>query len=340
MKKIIDYVTDGNKTDNGRLVSGINCQPYSMANEMDMTKRVFGKEKGRSYFHGIISFAPGENIGPELAHSMALKLIEKTDAFRDFEVGVATHVDKDHVHTHFVVNSVSFVDGKKIQFSKKQLSQLKQVNDDIVAANGLSRTVKGKKFDGGERRELTSYDNNAYKLLKKAESKDAPSYIRDITLEVLRAKKRATSRQELCDILAENNIHMDWRDNRKHVVFTDLTRQTEGQTKCKVRLETINKYYNLQLSKEKINDGFRNGKIIEERLSGEIDERQSRAEWEQRNERKRGGAQSSHAGGSSFERRLRVAERLVRAERQASEDFERELQRVREESTRAYSFTK
>jgi len=316
VKKIIDYITDGSKTENGRLVSGVNCQAYSMANEMTMTKQLFSKENGRSYFHGIISFAPSENVTPELAHHMALELIDNTEAFRGFEVGVSTHVDKAHIHSHFVVNSVSFIDGKKLQFSKKQLAQFKLTNDNIVAANGLSVTVKGKKFDGSDRRELTTYDNRAYKMLEKAQRKEAPSYIRDIALEVLRAKNTATSRQEMADILATHDIHMDWRDNRKHVVFTDLIRQAEGQNKHKVRLETINKYYGLGLSKEGIEDEWRLG-------NGRSSENEAR---EQKERQLSCGNEAGRQGNEQWGGRTDAERKVARAEQQRAIEFAIEVQ--------------
>ena len=118
IKHIINYVTKKEKTIGKKLCSAYNCNIDTAAKEMQITKELYNKTKGRTYKHFVQSFPPNEQITPEQAHELAKEFVEQTPLFSDFEVIYATHVDKDHIHTHFVVNSVSFVDGHKIQISK------------------------------------------------------------------------------------------------------------------------------------------------------------------------------------------------------------------------------
>ena len=95
-----------------RFVSGINCSPATARDEMLAVKKRFGKENGTVAYHGYQSFAPGEAT-PELAHEIGLALAKKLWGEK-YQVLVATHLDKaHHLHNHFVVNTVSFVDGIK-----------------------------------------------------------------------------------------------------------------------------------------------------------------------------------------------------------------------------------
>ena len=82
---------------------------------------------------------------------------------------IATHEDKEHIHTHFVVNSVSYVDGHKLQQSKAELQAMKDYSDQLCAKYGMHITEKGKTFDGQEREETAAFSKDTYQLLKKAE---------------------------------------------------------------------------------------------------------------------------------------------------------------------------
>lgn len=95
-----------------QFVSGVNCSPSTARDEMIAVKKRFGKEDGTVAYHGYQSFAPGEAT-PELAHEIGLALAKKLWGEK-YQVLVATHLDREnHLHNHFVVNTVSFVDGIK-----------------------------------------------------------------------------------------------------------------------------------------------------------------------------------------------------------------------------------
>ena len=116
-----------------RFVSGINCSPATARDEMLAVKKRFGKEDGTVAYHGYQSFAPGEAT-PELAHEIGVKLATRLWGDR-YQVIVATHLDKEnHLHNHFVVNTVSFADGIKYHRTKKGLSR---------DADGFRRALPG-----------------------------------------------------------------------------------------------------------------------------------------------------------------------------------------------------
>ncbi len=133
----LQYVTQDGKTDLGRLVSGINCTPDTAQEVMTATKQQFGKTVGTMAFHGYQSFAPGE-VTPEQAHNIGVQLANELWGDR-FQVLVATHLDKEsHIHNHFVINSVSFVDGKRFHSDAAFLHRMREVSDRLCLENGLS----------------------------------------------------------------------------------------------------------------------------------------------------------------------------------------------------------
>ena len=120
-----------------RFVSGINCSPATARDEMLAVKKRFGKEDGTVAYHGYQSFAPGEAT-PELAHEIGVKLATRLWGDR-YQVIVATHLDKEnHLHNHFVLNTVSFVDGIKYHRTKKDYHDMQTVSDELCREYGLS----------------------------------------------------------------------------------------------------------------------------------------------------------------------------------------------------------
>ena len=146
----IDYVTKEEKTEE-KLVSGLHCEAETAKEEMQATKELWEKTGGRTYKHFVQSYHKDEKITPEQAHRNALQLAENTPAWKGFEVLVATHKDKDHIHTHFIVNSVNFEDGHKLQWSSADLRELKERCNAQSQEQGLHVPEKGKTFEGAER---------------------------------------------------------------------------------------------------------------------------------------------------------------------------------------------
>ena len=144
---VIDYAEDGAKTHNKVYVSGINLSPDIARDQMVMTKLQFGKTDKILAYHGYQSFLPG-GVTPDMAHEIGIKLAERLWGNR-FQVLVTTHLDHEHIHNHFCLNSVSFVDGKKFRGGRKAYWIMRAESDKICAEYGLSvinNPGKGKNY--------------------------------------------------------------------------------------------------------------------------------------------------------------------------------------------------
>lgn len=255
IKTILNYVMKEEKTEQ-KLLSCLNCTPDMVQEQMEFTKRLWGKNGGRTYKHFVQSFAPEENIDPVQAHQIACQLAASRPEWQDFEVLIATHEDKKHIHTHFVVNSVSCVDGHKIQQSKAELQAMKDYSDQLCAKYGLHITEKGKTFDGQEREETAAFSKDTYQLLKKAEQGEVKSYVQDIALAILDCREQATSRTDFVQRMNERGYGVDWQDSHKYITFTDLKRQEQGEKQCKIRNNKLEKYYSMNFGKESLEHEF------------------------------------------------------------------------------------
>lgn len=252
----IDYVSKDEKTEN-KLLSGYNItSPDAAMDEMQVTKEVWGKTGGRTYKHFVQSFAPDENITPEQAHEIATQFAEQCPLFKGFEVLIATHKDREHIHTHFVVNSVNFEDGHKFQMKSTELQDMKDLSDKLCRERGLTITRKGKTFHGEDREETTAYSKETYRLLQKAAQGKTDSYVQNIALAVLECREQATSREDFKMLMSERGYSVKWEDSRKHITFTDTSRQEHGEKKHSVRNNKLEQYYHIDFSKEGLEREF------------------------------------------------------------------------------------
>lgn len=146
LSDVIDYAVNIEKTKKvddesseiySSFVSGVNCHPSTARDEMLAVKRRFGKEDGTVAYHGYQSFAPGEAT-PEMVHEIGIKLAEKLWG-KKYQVVVATHLDKEnHLHNHFIVNTVSFIDGIKYHRTEKDYYDMQTTSDALCREYGLS----------------------------------------------------------------------------------------------------------------------------------------------------------------------------------------------------------
>ncbi|HAT4166679.1 TPA: relaxase/mobilization nuclease domain-containing protein [Clostridium perfringens] len=133
-RKIVSYLTQEEKTEE-KLIGGKDCDPDNIVNDFNMTQELYGKTGGVKYHHIIQSFSPEDNITPEKAHEIGKELAESQ--FKGFEVFVVTHKDKDHIHNHLVVNSVSFENGLKYNASNKSLWDIKRESNRLCERENL-----------------------------------------------------------------------------------------------------------------------------------------------------------------------------------------------------------
>lgn len=136
LHNVIDYAKADYKTEKQYYVSALNCGVDTAFTEMIQTKNGFGKTNGILGYHGFQSFKEGE-VTPEIAHEIGVRLAEEMWGDR-FEVVISTHLNTNHIHNHFVVNSVSFKDGKKYYDKRETQAEIRHISDSLCAEYGLS----------------------------------------------------------------------------------------------------------------------------------------------------------------------------------------------------------
>ncbi len=139
---VIAYAASEDKTDRLFYTTGINCSVDCARDQFDTTKLRFGKTGGNVAYHAYQSFKEGE-VTPDEAHAIGVQLAKELWGDR-FQIVVATHLDRAHVHNHIVINSVSFVDGKKLHGCRENTTRLRDTSDRICKEHGLSVIGKPK----------------------------------------------------------------------------------------------------------------------------------------------------------------------------------------------------
>ena len=320
------YVTKDEKTEK-KLVSGLNCEPDTAKDEMQATKELWGKTEGRTYKHFVQSFAPEEKIEPEQAHCIACQMAAERPEWKGFEVLIATHQDKDHIHSHFIVNSVSFEDGHKLQQSRADLQNMKDMSDEICRQQGFHITEKGKTFSGEVREETVAWKKETYQLLKQAEQGKVKSYVQDIALAVLDCKETATSRETFIRLMNERGYGVDWQDSHKYITYTDLAREQAGEKACKIRDNKLEKYYNMDFGKESMEHEFeRNARTAEAEQSKRAASRVKPTEPD------RAGKQSAQRSVGDVERELRGIDEAVKSRTSKGRAEQAERRRAEQEA--------
>ncbi len=168
LHNVIEYAEADYKTEKQFYVSGLNCSPETALEEMIITKKQFNKTNGILGFHAFQSFKEGE-VTPEQAHAIGVKLAEEMWGDR-FEVVVSTHLNTNHYHNHFVINSVSFVDGKRYYDKRETYAELRRISDSICEEYGLSvlkeKACRNSKINYANYSKGTIERNNYYTIAK------------------------------------------------------------------------------------------------------------------------------------------------------------------------------
>lgn len=230
LKTIINYVTQEKKT-NANLITGKDCLAESSLEEMLYTKNLYHKNSGRQYIHIIQSFDPKDNLSAEQVHNAGIKL---ANTFNGFQVLVATHIDKNHLHNHLIVNSVSFENGYKIQMSKKELQDLKDYSDKLCLEIGASIIPK---------KENTQYiKRNEYRVAEQGKSWKF-KLINAIDLSLA----ESSNKEEFIKSMNKLGYQVNWTDTRKYITYT-----TPEGYKCR-----DNKLYEGKYTKGEMENEFR-----------------------------------------------------------------------------------
>ena len=142
-------------------VSYLNCEEYDPYGDMKFTKDFYDNNGGVLAYHGYQSFKEGE-VTADVAHEIGVKFVE--EMFKDYEVVVATHQNTNHIHNHFIINSVSFKNGKKYNNNRTNLAKLRHISDSLCAEYGLSVLDEDIGYKSTYNHKVL--DNDYYKLLK------------------------------------------------------------------------------------------------------------------------------------------------------------------------------
>ena len=210
MKNVLNYVRRKEKTvsEDKRFVTGINCSPETALDEMTATKNLYHKPDGRLYYHLVQSFPSGYDIEPELAHKIAVELAEK--AFNKYEVVVATHIDREHIHSHLVLNSVSFEDGKKYHSNKESVEELMKLSDEICQRYGVHV------LDAPKKKMNKDYlSDSEYRSAKRGES-----FKWELMNVINQVMKQAKSKKQFCYMMKQQGYGVRWEYNRKYITYT------------------------------------------------------------------------------------------------------------------------
>ena len=199
-----EYKTFDNKSKR-QLISGVNCDGANAFQEFMATKKVYGKDNGFFFYHYAQSFSPKEKISPEQAHEIALEFAEK--AWSGHEVLVTTHCDREHIHSHFVINSVGFESGKKLRQSPSTLKQLRKLSDEICIAHGLSVLQP---YQGGR----NSMSSGEYRARLRGNS-----WKEKLAKDIDTAMSYSGSKDEFIRNMSILGYQMTWTDERKYLTF-------------------------------------------------------------------------------------------------------------------------
>ena len=207
MRGVMLYVMQKKKTtwEGAPLVSGINCQPQSVYDDFLNTKLLYHKDGGVMFYHMVQSFPKGAAVDPRQAHEAARRLAEYFDGC---EVLVCTHVDREHIHSHCVINSVNFESGKKLHMAKEQIQELMRRNDMVCQEMGLpvfdAPTQQSRGMGGAEYH--TALKGQSWKL-RLMNTIDA-------------CMKYAADRDAFVSLMASEGYAVRWENGRKYITYT------------------------------------------------------------------------------------------------------------------------
>ena len=149
------------KNELSHYVSGVNCSSHRPYEDMIFTKKQYNKTDGIIAFHSYQSFKEGE-VSADIAHKIGVKLAE--EMWGDFEVVVATHQNTNHIHNHFIINSVSYKTGKKYNNNKANYARLRHISDALCQEYGLSTLEEDTRYKNSYKNKWQ--DNDYYKIAK------------------------------------------------------------------------------------------------------------------------------------------------------------------------------
>jgi len=200
-----------------QLVSGHNCIPEMALKSFLATQTLYKAEQEKHIAEGkenvlfyqyVQSFSPKDKLTPEQAHEIGMQFVR--EFFPKHEVVVATHLDNNQLHNHFVINATSFVDGKKLHTNKYTLSDMRQLNDEICLAHGLSVL---KPYD--PTKPSMNLGQREYRAQEKGDS-----WKFELLLVITDLMKKSGSKEDFIKRLREKGYDVRWEERHKTMTYT------------------------------------------------------------------------------------------------------------------------
>ena len=246
-----DYISQSSKTEiitsggeTKELISAKDCipDPKVAVQEMNTTKQRYSKTGGRTYKHYIQSFHKDENVSAEQVHEIAQKFANN-HKWEGYEVLIATHKDADHLHSHFIVNSVNFETGKKYQENRIDLQYLKAYNDDIARDYGIEPPRSYQKTDQPSKDKTTAYSNRKYQSLMKHYSAETEyqSDLVETAQDILDIQEQdINSWKEFEEKLQKKGYQIKWEKKKGgQLKYTTYTHPNGRKFRCRNLRKTL-----------------------------------------------------------------------------------------------------
>lgn len=198
----LDHVGQVN-TASGERATFINCSSQNTYKEFENLRKAFNQDKGVIAHHYYQSFQKDDNVTPEQAHQIGVELAKKM--FPNFQVAIATHIDREHIHNHIIVNSCNIITGQKWYSNKRTLSDIRKESDRLCLANGLGVITKNNKYQG--------LDRTTYQLGLKGKS-----WKINLVHDLDAAMERCKSKDEFISFLRGEDYSVRYTDS--HITIT------------------------------------------------------------------------------------------------------------------------
>lgn len=232
-------------TSMGERATMLNCSPPDIAMEFEMVRMAFKQDKGIIAHHYYQSFDKDDDVTPNLAHQIGVELAKRM--FPNFQVVVATHIDRDHVHNHIIVNSVNLETGQKWYSDKRSLSDIRSESDKLCLENGLSVINRNNKYK--------SIDRTTYQLGLKGKSWKV-----NLVHDLDKAVENCKSKDEFIAYMTEKNYTVRYTDahitltknGEKKGIRVDTLASQFGGKYTKDNLEKLMGYYVPQTEKKPV----------------------------------------------------------------------------------------
>ena len=228
LKQIIDYCTDDKKVidkDGRKYVSGVNCTSVDAYSEFMLTKKAYPSgnrngQKDRYFYHYYQSFSPNDNVTRDLVHQIGIEFAKR--AWKNNEVIVATHLDKDHLHNHFVINGIDLETGKRLRQGPNTLKELRAISDEICLKYGVDI------LPPYEKTKLKSPSTNEYRA-----ALNGNSWKFKLAGDIDYVMTLAGNNQDFISLMNKLGYDVLWSDDRKYITYSIIG------TKLKCRDKTL-----------------------------------------------------------------------------------------------------